>query len=162
MHRLEEGALQKLSFILSEGRRPPRSPLPSMLGGGVYRQCPNSCTTPKRNPCKSNIETRGARGALPQAKLGSGCRPAAGVGRGAWEADLVTLLRSVAFALLAGDGPRGVGNESCVAAQPPCRAEKQRGPMRREKQTSADLGLGAHNNVPRRSSWLRQVEPVPV
>ena len=36
------------------------------------------------------------------------------------------------------------------------------GPMRREKQTSADLGLGAHNNVPRRSSWLRQVAPVPV
>ena len=24
------------------------------------------------------------------------------------------------------------------------------------------LGLGAHNNVPRRSSWVRQVEPVPV
>ena len=63
---------------------------------------------------------------------------------------------------LAGDGPGRAVNEPYVGAQPPCRAEKRRGPMRREKQTSAGFGHTAQKNVPRMDSWLRQLEPAPV
>ena len=82
--------------------------------------------------------------------------------RGAWGADLVTLWRSRASALLGGDGQGGAVNESYVGAQPPCREEKRKGPMRREEQTSAGLGPTARNKVPRMDSWLRQLEPAPV
>ena len=63
LHRLEEGALEKWSLILSEVRPPPAPPSLQCWAGGCAASALINCTTQNQIVCNPNIEGGGVRGA---------------------------------------------------------------------------------------------------